>query len=74
MLDLINEILEEKSESGDVDADVDDLEEDYSGGYHSDSESCVMTSGNSPFISKEARFNFLSRSGKREVLLMTWAI
>lgn len=32
-------------------------------GYHSDSESCVMTSGNSPFISKEARYNFLSRSG-----------
>ena len=33
-------------------------------GYHSDSESCVMTSGNSPFISKEARYNFLTRSGK----------
>ena len=33
-------------------------------GYHSDSESAVMTSGNSPFISKEARYSFLSRSGK----------
>ena len=33
-------------------------------GYHSDSESAVMTSGNSPFISKEARFSFLSRSGR----------
>ena len=33
-------------------------------GYHSDSESAVMTSGNSPFISKEARYSFLSRSGE----------
>ena len=39
---------------------------DISAGYHSDSESCVMTSGNSPFISKEARYNFLSRSGTLE--------
>ena len=36
---------------------------DYSG-YHSDSDSTVMMSGNSPFISKSARYNFLSRSGK----------
>ena len=35
---------------------------DYSG-YHSDSDSTVMMSGNSPFISKSARYNFLSRSG-----------
>ena len=45
-----------------------DIEEEGDGsdisGYHSDSESAVMTSGNSPFISKEARFSFLSRSGK----------
>ena len=33
-------------------------------GYHSDSDSTVMMSGNSPFISKSARYNFLSRSGK----------
>ena len=38
-------------------------------GYHSDSESAVMTSGNSPFISKEARYSFLSRSGKWLFLL-----
>ena len=36
---------------------------DYSG-YHSDSDSTVMMSGNSPFISKSARYNFLSRSGE----------
>ena len=50
---------------------AEDKEEDEEGGdgsdisgYHSDSESAVMTSGNSPFISKEARYSFLSRSGK----------
>ena len=69
MLDLIVEIEEEKSVDGGDNAtlpgDVDDVDDlvDLSG-YHSDSESCVMTSGNSPFISKEARFNFLSRSGE----------
>ena len=37
---------------------------DYSG-YHSDhSDSTVMMSGNSPFISKSARYNFLQRSGQ----------
>ena len=35
-----------------------------SGGYHSDSDSTVMMSGNSPFISKDARYNFLQRSGE----------
>lgn len=34
-------------------------------GYHSDSDSAVMASGNSPFVSKSARYNFLSRSGNR---------
>ena len=57
VLDLMKEVSEEK-----------DIEEEGDGsdisGYHSDSESAVMTSGNSPFISKEARFSFLSRSGK----------
>ena len=32
---------------------------------HSDSDSTIMMSGNSPFISKAARYNFLSRSSKR---------
>ena len=40
---------------------------DYSG-YHSDSDSTVMMSGNSPFISKSARYNFLSRSGMFNIL------
>ena len=50
---------------------AEDKDEDFDGGngsdisgYHSDSESAVMTSGNSPFISKEARYSFLSRSGR----------
>ena len=30
--------------------------------YHSDSDSAVMMSGNSPYICKAARYNFLSRS------------
>merc|ERR1719373_687894 len=30
--------------------------------YHSDSDSAVMMSGNSPFITKAQRYNFLSRS------------
>ena len=44
----------------------DDLEEasDVSAGYHSDSDSAVMASGNSPFVSKSARYHFLSRSGE----------
>ena len=42
---------------------------DYSG-YHSDSDSTVMMSGNSPFISKSARYNFLSRSGKKISILI----
>ena len=32
-------------------------------GYHSDSDSAIMMSGNSPYVSKHARFNFLTRSG-----------
>ena len=48
----VSEDLEEEGESSDI------------SGYHSDSESAVMTSGNSPFISKEARYSFLSRSGE----------
>ena len=36
-------------------------------GYHSDSDSTVMMSGNSPFVSKSVRYNFLSRSGKTAI-------
>ena len=55
-----------KEVSEDKENDVDDEIGNGSdiSGYHSDSESAVMTSGNSPFISKEARYSFLSRSGK----------
>ena len=49
----------------------DDDDETLSNGYHSeDNESCVMTSGNSPYISKEARYSFLSRSGKKEFIFL----
>ena len=47
-----------------VSEDKDEGESSDISGYHSDSESAVMTSGNSPFISKEERYNFLTRSGK----------
>ena len=61
----------------DVDAESNlNLDEDDDGGstgYHSDSESAVMTSGNSPFISKEARYNFLSRSGEIVVYFFLWS-
>ena len=43
-------------------------------GYHSDSESAVMTSGNSPFISKEARYSFLSRSGEWNFFVFLYLI
>ena len=73
VLDLIKELCEDSKDGSTADLFDDDLYEggdlsglngDLSAGYHSDSESCVMTSGNSPFISKEARYNFLSRSGR----------
>jgi hypothetical protein len=40
----------------------DENEDDENLSYHSDSDSTVMMSGNSPFVSKAARYNFLSRS------------
>ena len=66
VLDLIKEVSEDKDDLDDVVGEVngEGNTSDISAGYHSDSESCVMTSGNSPFISKEARYNFLSRSGR----------
>ena len=42
----------------------DDGDEEENLSYHSDSDSTVMMSGNSPFVSKAARYNFLSRSSK----------
>jgi len=46
-----------------VDFDCDDDSSDVSG-YHSDSDSVIMmATGNSPFVSKAARANFLTRSG-----------
>ena len=43
--------------------------------YYSDTEdSTIMMSGNSPFISKAARCNFLSRSGKPSFSLIKIAI
>jgi hypothetical protein len=66
---LIKELCDDNKDSSAADLfDEDVLGGDFSdlsAGYHSDSESCVMTSGNSPFISKEARYNFLSRSGRK---------
>lgn len=77
VLDLIKELCEDSKDGSTADlfdddlfdngggaGDLNGLNGDLSAGYHSDSESCVMTSGNSPFISKEARYNFLSRSGR----------
>ena len=54
VLELMKEVSEDLEEEGEG-SDI--------SGYHSDSESAVMTSGTSPFISKEARYSFLSRSG-----------
>ena len=42
----------------------DENEDEENLSYHSDSDSTVMMSGNSPFVSKAARYNFLSRSSK----------
>lgn len=53
----------------------DDLEDSSDvSGYHSDSDSAVMMSGNSPFVSNSARYNFLSRSGKTYnfLLFLNW--
>ena len=72
VLDLMEEVSEEdegedlagdepaKEQRGDWSPP--DYEDDVS--YHSDSDSTIMMSGNSPFITKAARCNFLSRSGK----------
>jgi hypothetical protein len=57
VLELMKEVAEDEDDSSDI------------SGYHSDSDSAIMMSGNSPYVSKRARYNFLSRSGKKLSLL-----
>nr|CAD7196769.1 unnamed protein product [Timema douglasi] len=54
-MELVLELMKEVAD--------DDDSSDISG-YHSDSDSAIMMSGNSPYISKRARHNFLTRSGE----------
>merc|ERR1719203_1174369 len=66
VLDLMKEVNEDALEPN-IAGSENNLNSDGGGssdnsGYHSDSDSTVMMSGNSPFISKSARYNFLSRS------------
>ena len=49
--------MREVAEEGEDEGNTSDLSP-----YHSDSDSAVMMSGNSPYISKAARYNFLLRS------------
>lgn len=51
------ELMKEVADEGEDEGNTSDLSP-----YHSDSDSAVMMSGNSPFISKAQRYNFLSRS------------
>jgi len=53
----MKEVAEDEEDSSDI------------SGYHSDSDSAIMMSGNSPYVSKRARYNFLSRSGKKIVII-----
>ncbi|XP_063228610.1 uncharacterized protein LOC134534250 [Bacillus rossius redtenbacheri] len=50
VLELMKEVAEDDDDSSDI------------SGYHSDSDSAIMMSGNSPYVSKRARHNFLTRS------------
>lgn len=52
VLELMKEVTEDDEDSSDI------------SGYHSDSDSAIMMSGNSPYVSKRARYNFLTRSGQ----------
>ena len=66
MLTQVLELMREVSTDQGRDAEEDATEDSSDvSGYHSDSDSAVMASGNSPFVSKSARYNFLSRSGNR---------
>ena len=67
----MKEVTEETEEDENISSDIsgDDHDQvnynnDVVSGYHSDSDSTVMMSGNSPFVSKTARYNFLTRSGQ----------
>ncbi|EEB10211.1 hypothetical protein Phum_PHUM025060 [Pediculus humanus corporis] len=50
VLDLMKEVADDEADSSDI------------SGYHSESDSAIMMSGNSPYVSKRARYNFLTRS------------
>ena len=58
VLELMKEVAEDEEDSSDI------------SGYHSDSDSAIMMSGNSPYVSKIARYNFLSRSGKKTIIII----
>ena len=58
----MKEVAEDEEDSSDI------------SGYHSDSDSAIMMSGNSPYVSKRARYNFLSRSGKKIVFIITQSV
>ena len=54
MLELIREVKEDEEEERSSDIS----------GYHSETDSAIMMTGNSPFVTKNARTNFLQRSGQ----------
>lgn len=54
-----DQVLRLMKEFSDDDQDSSDIS-----GYHSDSDSAIMMSGNSPYVSKNSRYNFLYRSSK----------
>ena len=58
VLELMKEVTEDDEDSSDI------------SGYHSDSDSAIMMSGNSPYVSKRARYNFLTRSGEQYFLVL----
>ncbi|XP_069166282.1 uncharacterized protein [Procambarus clarkii] len=60
VLEMLKEAVEEDGGAPGGGGDDDDGS-DVSG-YHSDSDSAIMMSGNSPYVTKHARFNFLTRS------------
>ena len=54
----------------DVSGDQEESDGSDISGYHSDSDSAIMTSGNSPYVSKSARYNFLYRSGQSPAVVI----
>jgi hypothetical protein len=60
VLELIREVKEDEEEERNSDIS----------GYHSETDSAIMMTGNSPFVTKNARTNFLQRSGQRRWSLM----